>query len=247
LVRRVNLPKADEPHDVYQDVIVEVTRLLETDNHKWAEWWLHRFASLGDKKVRKLIKTPAMTFAYNAETWGMAEKIEKVGRDIGMFAPHGPATCVYSLMPTQQPTCSCGTYYLAEKIQTACKLILPGPAAVMRFICDLTDHCTSEGRFLEWRTPTGFSVSNRYNVSNKELVYGVEDGCEVAYTVANGVKRDIRKEKARNSSAANFVHSQDAAHLIRIVNAANVEGISNIATVPMRLPASPHSYSGSIR
>jgi DNA-dependent RNA polymerase-like protein len=241
--RRVNLVKADEPHDVYQDVIVEVRQLLELDDDKWAAWWLERFDLLGIKKVRKLIKTPAMTFAYNAETWGMADKIKKVGRDRGVFASrwgdvHGPRLpdCVFTLnacgfWPAHQPTCSCGAYFLAEKIREACEKVLPGPAGVMQYIGKLADHCTDEGRPLEWDSPTGFPVSNRYNISNTELVYGVEDGVEVEYTVANGVKPDINQSKARNSSAPNLVHSQDAAHLIRTVNAANDEDIFNIVTV----------------
>jgi DNA-directed RNA polymerase len=34
-----------------------------------------------------------------------------------------------------------------------------------------------------------------------------------------------------NAAAPNFIHSLDAAHAARVINAANVEGITNVATI----------------
>ena len=41
----------------------------------------------------------------------------------------------------------------------------------------------------------------------------------------------IDKKEARQSAPPNFVHSLDAAHLIKVVNRANAEGIANLVTV----------------
>lgn len=56
-------------------------------------------------------------------------------------------------------------------------------------------------------------------------------GVRVEYTVADGWSSDILKDKARSSAPANFVHSRDAAHLIRGVNGAVREGITNVVCV----------------
>jgi Autographiviridae RNA polymerase len=170
-----------------------------------------------------------MTFAYSVTLSGMVKQIKTVGREIKIFARQAP--CVYGLKPNDQPTCSCGAFFLAQKVNEACELILPEPTRIMKFIRELSEYCTDNERPLEWVSPTGFPVANRYNISNKELVYGTEDGCDVKYTVANGVLPKIREPKARNSSAPNYIHSRDAAYLIKVVNAANAEGIPNLVTV----------------
>ena len=52
--------------------------------------------------------------------------------------------------------------YLAKKVLEACGLELRGPKRVMDYICAAAEHCTEQGRFLEWTSPSGFPVSNRY-------------------------------------------------------------------------------------
>ena len=49
--------------------------------------------------------------------------------------------------------------------------------------------------------------------------------------MADGHTGKILDEKAQNGAAPNFVHSMDAAHLIRLVLASAEEGITDIATV----------------
>jgi hypothetical protein len=51
---------------------------------------------------------------------------------------------------------------LAKKVLEACGLELRGPKRVMDYICAAAEHCTEQGRFLEWTSPSGFPVSNRY-------------------------------------------------------------------------------------
>jgi DNA-directed RNA polymerase len=57
------------------------------------------------------------------------------------------------------------------------------------------------------------------------------DGVEVRHKVAEGATPEINRRKLLNAAAANYVHSLDASHLVKIVNAANAEGINNILTV----------------
>src|SRR5262249_17540176 len=56
-------------------------------------------------------------------------------------------------------------------------------------------------------------------------------GVRVRYRVADGWSSNIKKTDARNAAPANFVHSRDAAHLIRSVNAAATEGVTNVVCV----------------
>lgn len=213
--RMVNLcdfSETGEPQDAYGVVVAKVIELLKADDHKWAAWWRGRLALLNDRQRRKLLKTPAMTFAYGATPKGMADNIAKVYR---------------KQFQGLEPKTESGVY-LGRKIIEACAEILPEPASVMNYIRALAQHCMDQGRFLEWTTPTSFPVCNSYNKPN---TITVNCGGGRRYRVANGTLNKIRKRKTLDSAAANFVHSMDATHLARIVNAAVSEGISDILTV----------------
>lgn len=84
---------------------------------------------------------------------------------------------------------------------------------------------------MEWPTATRFWAANRYNHSKTELVELTLDGIRVRHEVANGAEAGFRKTKTLDSASPNFIHSLDAAHLIRTVLAANREDIRDILTV----------------
>jgi DNA-dependent RNA polymerase len=139
--RLVNLTNADEPRDIYSEVIARVMTALETDDNEFAQWWRDRLKRLKQKHARKLLKTPIMTFAYSATPIGMADKITEVYDEL--FRPND-----------REPK---AMYYLAKMVMEACKNALPGPAKVMDHIRALAEHYTIQDRFLEWRSPTGYA------------------------------------------------------------------------------------------
>ena len=212
---RVNLVDTDSPRDIYGDVTAHVLTELETDRHELAKWWRNRLKPLNPRQKRKLLKTPVMTLSYNVQDDGMIRQI-------------GEAYA--NLFDGNEPEAKAARY-LAGKIRKACEELLPGPAAVMRYITALTRCCSSDGRFLEWRNPTGFFVSNRYNRQRRVTVNLLRHGVRIRHRVGDGYLPKLNKTKAANSAPANFVHSFDAAHLVRVVNAATEEDISEIVCV----------------
>jgi hypothetical protein len=121
--------------------------------------------------------------------------------------------------------------YLAEKVLEACEIELPRPAGVMRYLRDIAKHCTDRGRFPEWTSPSGFPVSNRYNVPKYYFVECKSGKVKVKHKIADGVTEKIDVAHVRRAVSANIVHALDAAHLVRVVNAANREGITNLVTL----------------
>jgi DNA-directed RNA polymerase len=102
----------------------------------------------------------------------------------------------------------------------------------MDHICKLAGQCTKEKRFLKWTSPSGFPVENRYQEPNEITVTCLRGSVRVAqHLVADGVTDKIDEGKVRSAASPNFVHSLDAAHLIKVVNAAVNEGITNVLTV----------------
>ena len=218
----VNLTNSEEMYDIYGKIVNWVRTDLELERDEWAVWWCGEFAKLDNnpRAVRDLIKTPAMTFAYSSTNKGMADQIVEVYRDIKVLQRLDPRDLERAAL------------YLAKRIREGCKELLPEPAKVMQYIRSLARHCTQQGRFLVWTTPTGFPVLNAYNEPDKKTVNVLRmDGSRLRADIAVGTLPEIRKTKVLNTAAPNFTHSLDASHLIRTVNVAVSEGIKDVATV----------------
>jgi DNA-directed RNA polymerase len=101
----------------------------------------------------------------------------------------------------------------------------------MNYVKDIAKHRAKQGRFLEWKSPSGFPVENRYQKPNNIRVECRSGSVRITHKIADGVTDKINKKKALDAAAPNFVHSLDAAHLVKVANAAVSEGISDILTV----------------
>jgi hypothetical protein len=208
-------PNDDKPRDVYDGLIKRAVELIKTDASDHANWWRERFKSLEDKDRRKLLKTPIMTFAYSVTVAGAADQIADVYK---------------SFRRNEMPT-KAACRYLAQKVLKACALELPGPKRVMDYICEVAEHCTDQKRIMEWTSPSGFPVANRYQKPNMITVNCICGEVRVRHDIADGVTDEIKRAKVKFSAAPNFVHSLDAAHLVKVVSAAAAEGIMEILTV----------------
>jgi hypothetical protein len=215
LLSKVDGRVDENPSDVYATLIAKAIELILADKCDHAHWWRECFKTLSDKQQRKLLKAPIMTFAYSVTPPGAADQIEEV---YGSFRQNAkPPRAAFR--------------YLADKVLEACAL-LSGPKSVMDYICRVAEHCTAQKRFMEWTSPSGFPVSNRYQKPNMITVSCLRGTVRVAqHRIADGVTDEIRRKKVKSSAAPNFIHSLDAAHLIAVVNAAVSEGIMDILTV----------------
>jgi DNA-directed RNA polymerase len=106
-------------------------------------------------------------------------------------------------------------------------------ARFMRWMKDLAEYHASRGSVLTWTSPTGFQVRNAYHVKKENIVSLQRGGIRIRFKLADGATHQIVVPKAIRSAPANFVHSMDASHLVRVVNAAidPHEGINDILVV----------------
>ena len=74
---RVNLIDCDKPRDIYTDVALLVQILIEQDKDKDAAYWRAAFKKMNARQIRKLIKRPAMTFAYGAGNASWSKHIKE--------------------------------------------------------------------------------------------------------------------------------------------------------------------------
>src|SRR5262249_18696414 len=139
------------------NVITTVKTMLLSDDERGVMWF-GRLKTLDDDKTRDLMKTPAMTFAYSATPGGMVDQIKEVYADVfpDWRKPDRDDEEGWAQIYREWN-------YLAQKIFRACEAVMPGPARTMRYIRKLAEHCWQDGRVLEWVSPSGFPVSNRYH------------------------------------------------------------------------------------
>jgi hypothetical protein len=222
----VNLMDTDRPRDIYLMVTWDIIKLLEDENPRlinkdkdnaWCfPWWRKRLRELTERQKRKLFKTPTMTFPYASTVFGMADKIVETYAE---------------LFPDRTWPTDAAAMFLARAVRLACQDRLKGPVRIMKYVRALALYRYKQGKFLEWRSPTGFPCANMYNEPNIvhiDLPYG---GVRSRYTVADGAKPEMKRDKMLNAASPNFIHSLDAAHLMRTVLAANSEGIRDIIPV----------------
>jgi DNA-directed RNA polymerase len=210
-------------HDIYLDLAKRVGQQSLVEDDRWADYWRKEFEWLGERGIRKLFKPPVMTFAYNVTEPGMVRQIYDEYFEL-LLKHNRPYPQLLNAKGKPDP----GRYgYLAKKARAAAMKLLPKPAAVMRYLGALVANQTYQNLCLECVSPTGFVWGNRYHLPRLKTVNMFSGGERMQYRVAEGC-RPIVDQEAIRKAAPNFVHSMDAAHLIRVVNAATAEDIETL-------------------
>jgi DNA-directed RNA polymerase len=129
--------------------------------------------------------------------------------------------------------------YLAKVLFEAIRERVPRIFEGLAWIGNLAEQHAGRKEFLGWYGPTEFPVCNYYpEISFKTVSLPRDDNTKKAerqrLRIGTGVKpSSVIKKDCVNGAAPNFIHSLDAAHLIRTVNAcfADDEDIRNLLTV----------------
>lgn len=267
--RHVNLTNNPTPSDVYQLVADLAKQRIEADlgsnepfgkpNDDQPERKTH--STLGKLAAialaygidRKLVKRNVMTFAYSSKEFGMSEQhyedtmepleLKMLKGEISEH-PFGGTEDEWRL----------ASRYLAKRVLEAIKSVVSLPAQAMEFMQILAKALAHEGKPLRWTTPAGAPWINRYHERTTETIrlwcYDNGVNVPVRMKVATGYEAPIAKEKAAAGVAPNFVHANDASHLMLTVCAAADEGIVDIATVHDSfgcLPCDAERFNGVIR
>ena len=226
----VNLVDQQTPQDIYEEVAkqaeIQIRADVENGDQDTRELARACVSYIWDKKEtsrpRKVFKGNTMTYFYGSERYGMAEQQFET---LGKLKDHPFKTYKRRKAASK---------YLAKHALTAVEARIKRPVSVMKFLQELAQVLATENIPAKWETPVGIPWANCYYKPKwkKELLYLHNFGVKAkTVKLAVGYGDEIRKAKARNGVAPNFVHALDAAHLMLTVNAAVAEGITNIATV----------------
>lgn len=201
-----NLIPADHPQDIYQKVADVVKGLVELD----VEAGVTEAAPWVGFINRKLAKRPTMTMPYGATLIGMKDQISaeiKDWKDKGLPCPlfegSGQKECMY----------------MAKVIQRSLGMVVVSAAQAMGWLQKVAKIVAKENLPIRWSTPVGFPVLQDYRRPNLKRVNTVlHGGLRIQQTIAEGMSTKLDTKRMESGISPNFVHSIDAAHMIRTVN-----------------------------
>jgi DNA-directed RNA polymerase len=215
----VGLVPTDKPCDIYTAVAQASQSLIDqeaAEGVELAKKWMGRMS-------RKLAKPNTMTVPYGATKRGMAGQIESVFQKMADEA-HSNGSALdftFNLFDCQ---------YIADKNYTAIGNVVVAARLAMDWLRDAAKVAASDGLPIRWVTPSGLLVLQDYReYFGKDLDFEIAGKRRRMMLKLEGDKLDRRKQSAGISP--NFVHSLDAAHMMRTVDLCLNAGVTSFAMI----------------
>lgn len=216
----VNLLPADKPQRIYRDVAERVVEMLKagpwTGKEKlWAETWL----AVGVDDT--ITKRPVMVMPYGGTfrsciryvSEKAAEKLQKAGGD-----PFGEDSVQAHI-------------FLARAVWDALGASVVAARDAMSWLQKVARVTTKAGLDLEWTTPVGFPVRQRYLSTEARRVKTQLFGAITYLSYKEELADEVAVAKQANAMSPNFVHSLDSAAMMLTIDAALDEGITDFAMI----------------
>lgn len=205
--KAVNLLDGPKPNDIYADVAAVATRLLERMPPS-----PHRDAWLAHGLSRKVTKRTTMTLPYGCTRFAASEFINKDYLEVEK--PQQIALADYGDAAN----------FLSHVVWAAIGEVVIKAREAMEWLKGWATHAAKNGHRVEWTTPTGLLVRSEYNKERRVEVKSVAFKSRITLFRPDEDSLDTRR--IANAIAPNFVHSLDASHLTRVVNAAHRRGMT---------------------
>ncbi len=245
--RAVNVTPSEKPHDLYQKVADRVMKNLTRDAIPSTSTTGQRISSKlcehsGDNSnaelasrwlksglvTRKLCKRPTMTFGYGSKQFGFAYQIRK---DLCTLDTDGAFLDETRGDDEVIDRTFVASTYLAGFIWDSLSDVVVAAYDAMAWMQDAGRVVLRrERKPLEWTAPTGFVVRQNYFKWEGKQITTVLNG-RVCRPVAYSETDDVAVVKQVNAISPNFVHSLDAAALVRTISSAFKAGITAFAMV----------------
>ena len=212
----VNLLPGEKPKDIYQTVADRVVELLNSveEGDKWmADTWIN----LGiDRKITKravMVLPYGGTFRSCLDYVGTAadEKLKGQENPFGQEYPKARG-------------------FLAKMVWQAMSDVIVSARQVMGWVQSVARITAKNNVCLSWTTPSGFPVVQVYPDVEKRRTTTRFAGSIIRWSIEEETNT-LDTRRAALSSSPNFVHSLDAAALVKTVNACLEEGITFFAMV----------------
>lgn len=214
--KATNLVPSEKPSDIYGEVAKVAAEIVLKD----AEKGVKEAQALVGKVNRKLTKRNCMTFVYGVTAWGMRDQLaaeiqdllNKGQLDLGDADPWNTAA------------------YLSKVNVTAIGQVVVAAKQAMDWLQEVAKVVAQDGLPVNWVSPIGFPVQQHY----REVVGKRVDVTYMGHAQKITVAREGDKLNSRRQAlgiAPNFVHSCDAAHMMRTINKAAEKGVTHFSFI----------------
>jgi DNA-directed RNA polymerase len=212
-----NLLPAAAPNDVYQQVADVVSVQVEKDAARGevnAMYWRGNV-------TRNVTKRPTMTLPYGSGRYGFRSQV------LEMMDKHKLETGKQFLDGGDPFLCS---VYISNVIYDALGQVVVAARQAMDWLREVSTLAAKDGLPVLWTTPAGFPVMQEYRelIGTKVAMYVCGRRIEMKLNLRSD-RIDVRKQE--QGISPNFVHSLDAAHLMRTVTKAVAGGMRSFAMV----------------
>lgn len=198
--------------------IVYGTKIL---SQNWVSF--NRLKYSQDGITRKVCKRSVMTLAYGSKLYGFKENL--MSDIIRPFVLEHPDENPF-VSPIQAAT------YMARLIWEAVGTTVVKAVEGMAWLQKVAELICKEGHVVTWNTPNGLPVQQNYVCLTQEVVRMRFNKARVRFYTQveeEGGKVDTRRQA--QGISPNFIHSMDAAHLQRVVNAGHSKGNANFMMI----------------
>lgn len=211
----VNLAPSERGNDIYTEVAKAVELCLQVPD----EGKTDMAAAWRGKVVRKIVKQPCMTFAYSATRAGMRDQI----RD-AMDKLDGTGNYLGGISHFD------GANFLSAIVEECIRDTVIAAAGAMDWLQDVAEVLSKDNFPIIWTTPVGLPVRQDARKLRGRRIAVLFMGRVMKLSLTHDTQQ-INGRKQRASVAPNFIHSMDAAHLMKTVNACAENGINSLAVV----------------
>lgn len=207
--KATGLVPGEKPADIYSEVARAAQRIIDKDaseGHEVAPRWV-------GKMTRKLAKRNTMTVPYGVTLRGMRDQLfGELGNDVDSKNRKADAA------------------YLADCNHQAIGDVVVAARLAMDWLKDAAKVAASNQLPVRWTTPSGFLAVQDYRDDEGDKLDFKVLGKRYQLTLnRTGTKLNVRKQALGISP--NFVHSLDAAHLMRTVLLCVQDGMEDFAMI----------------
>ena len=122
------------------------------------------------------------------------------------------------------------SYWLSFKLWDAITETVESAIVGMDYLREIASKVSTQGDYLEWTTPAGLLVRQKYQAQAKKMIRTELYGSIIKSTVNLDIDK-LDKKRQSNGICPNFIHSLDAACLMLYLNKCKEAGINSFMAV----------------
>lgn len=220
--KATNVMPSDTPADIYGDVAKRVVVLLQAEKAPLqkvkADYWLSFIID------RKTTKRPVMVLPYGGTFHSCRDYVNQWYKE----------TCkARKIEMPDGPTIGARCHYLATLIWEAIEFCVGRPREAMVWLQACAVLMTKAGLPISWTAPSGFPVLQAYkDVSAMRVETMLGDSARrIQISLATDHPTKLSASRQKNGISPNFVHSLDAAALVKTVKLCLEQKLTSFAMI----------------